>query len=201
MTFFSGYTLTILTSVFCFHRCLPHVSHCKMVTLIGFEPITAGEIFSIMMMWFVSDLLSPITVMPIHLRASKRSTNHAATHLKVCVDVSTWANNGHFFASSLYTKFLFPPCIGQIFLEGSTSCDVKKPERHGAVGAAWFLRSHNKNAPVEKMICPCDRTQLSFFYDRISKLIKSVHLLTHECMGEVWRAQEKRNRWLYCVLS
>ena len=60
-----------------------------MVTLIGFEPITAGEIFSIMMMWFVSDLLSPITVMPIHLRASKRSTNHAATHLKVCVDVST----------------------------------------------------------------------------------------------------------------
>ena len=60
-----------------------------MVTLIGFEPIRAGEICSIMMMWFVSDLLSPITVMPIHLRASKDQHTMQLHTFKVCVDVST----------------------------------------------------------------------------------------------------------------
>ena len=118
---------------------------------------------------------------------------------KVCVDVSTCANNGQFFGVLFVHEVFSPPRIGWIFFEGSTSCNMKKAEGHGAVGAAWFLRSHNKNACVEKIICPCDRTQLSFFYDRISNLIINVHLLTYECMGEVWRAQEKRNRWLYCV--
>ena len=65
------------------------------------------EIFSIMVMWFVSDLLSPITVMPIHLHASKKKNIPCCyTPLRfvwTCPPVQTMAN---FLASSLYMKFL-----------------------------------------------------------------------------------------------
>ena len=76
-------------------------------------------------------------------------------------------------------------------------CEETQASR-GSRGCLVSSESH-QNLPVEKIICPCERTQLSFFYDRISKSIISVHLLTHECMGEVWRVQEKRKTWLYCV--
>lgn len=118
---------------------------------------------------------------------------------KVCVDVSTCVKNGQIFCVLFVDEVFSPLRIGWIFFEGSTSCNMKKPEGHGAVGAAWFLRSHNKNACVEKMVCPCDRRQLSFFYDRISTLIISVHLLTYNAWEKF--GERKRSVTDDCIVS
>ena len=77
-------------------------------------------------------------------------------------------------------------------------CEETQASR-GSRGCLVSSESQQKRACGENHMSMWQLTQLSFFYDRISKSIISVHLLTHECMGEVWRVQEKRNTWLYCV--
>ena len=71
--------------------------------------------------------------MQIHLRASKRSTEHnMQLHtFSVWVDVSTCANNGQFLALSLYTKFLVVHASMALSLKAPRLAICKNPRMTG----------------------------------------------------------------------